>query len=43
MTEPTLEEVGDLVDARPVEGVELKGVSRDVAIFEINPNGGVTA
>jgi class 3 adenylate cyclase len=43
VTEPTLEAVGDLVRAAPVEGIELKGVSRDVAIFEINPNGAVTA
>ena len=37
VTGPTLEEVGGLVDAKPVEGVHLKGVSRDVSIYEINP------
>jgi class 3 adenylate cyclase/HAMP domain-containing protein len=43
VTEPTLEAVGDLVHAAPVEGIDLKGVSRDVAIFEINPKVAVTA
>jgi class 3 adenylate cyclase len=43
VTEPTLKAVGDLVEAAPVRGMELKGVSRDVAIYEINPKVVVTA
>jgi len=29
--------VGDIVDATPLPRVELKGVSREVTIYEINP------
>jgi class 3 adenylate cyclase/HAMP domain-containing protein len=36
VTERTLTEVGDLVSATPVEGLPLKGVSRDVRIYEVN-------
>jgi class 3 adenylate cyclase len=43
VTEPTLEEVGDLVEATPLPKVELKGVSRDVSIYEINPRVPVSA
>jgi class 3 adenylate cyclase/HAMP domain-containing protein len=37
ITEATLEEVRDLVEATPIDKVELKGVSRDIRIYEINP------
>jgi class 3 adenylate cyclase len=43
VTAPTLEEVGDLVEATPLPKVELKGVSRDVSIYEINPRVPVSA
>jgi class 3 adenylate cyclase/CHASE3 domain sensor protein len=43
VTEPTLEAVGDIVDARPLPKVELKGVSREVAIYEINPKASASA
>jgi class 3 adenylate cyclase/CHASE3 domain sensor protein len=38
VTEPTLEAVGDVVDATPLPKVELKGLSRAVTIYEINPS-----
>jgi hypothetical protein len=34
--------VRDLVEATELDKVELKGVSRDVRIFEINPRVAVT-
>ena len=37
VTEGTLNEVRDLVDAAPIDGVALKGVGRDVRVFEVNP------
>jgi class 3 adenylate cyclase/HAMP domain-containing protein len=37
VTEATLDTVRDLVEATELDKVELKGVSRDVRIFEINP------
>jgi class 3 adenylate cyclase/CHASE3 domain sensor protein len=37
VTEPTLEAVGEMVEATPLPKVELKGVSRNVSIYEINP------
>ncbi len=37
VTERTLSEVRDLVEATAVESIELKGVSRDVRVYEINP------
>jgi class 3 adenylate cyclase/HAMP domain-containing protein len=43
VTEATLEAVSDLVEATPVEQVELKGVSRDVRVYEVNPRVSVTA
>jgi len=43
VTEATLEMVRDLVAATPLDKVELKGVSRDIRIFEINPRVPVTA
>jgi class 3 adenylate cyclase/CHASE3 domain sensor protein len=43
VTEPTLEEVGDMVEATRLPKVELKGVSRDVSIYEINPRVSVSA
>jgi class 3 adenylate cyclase/HAMP domain-containing protein len=43
VTEATLEAVRDLVEATPLEKVELKGVSRDIRIYEINPRVSVTA
>ena len=43
VTEATLEAVRDLVEATPLDKVELKGVSRDIRIFEINPRVSVTA
>jgi class 3 adenylate cyclase/HAMP domain-containing protein len=42
VTEATLEAVRDLVDATPVEEMELKGVSREIKIFEIDPRVRVT-
>lgn len=43
ITEATLEAVRDLVEAAPLDKVELKGVSRDITIYEINPRVSVTA
>jgi len=43
ITEQTLEEIGDLVDARPVEGVSLKGMSRAVRVYEVDPRAGALA
>jgi class 3 adenylate cyclase len=43
VTEETLEAVRDLVEATPIEQVALKGVSRELKIFEINPRVTVTA
>jgi adenylate cyclase len=39
----TLEAVADLVEASPLDRVELKGVSRDVRVYEVNPRVTVTA
>jgi class 3 adenylate cyclase/CHASE3 domain sensor protein len=38
VTERTLSEVRDLVEATPVEAIELKGVSRAIRVYEINPS-----
>jgi class 3 adenylate cyclase/CHASE3 domain sensor protein len=43
VTEATLEAVRDLVEATPVDRVELKGVRREIKIYEINPRVSVTA
>jgi len=43
VTEPTLEAVGTIVEATPLPRVELKGVSRDVTVYEINPRITVSA
>jgi len=43
ITEATLEAVRDLVEATPLDKVELKGVSRDIRIYEVNPRVPVTA
>jgi len=43
VNEATLEAVGDLVQAAPVDRVELKGVSREVRVYEVNPRVTVTA
>jgi len=43
VTEPTLEAVADLVQATPLPKVELKGVSRAVSIYEINPGVSLSA
>lgn len=43
ITEATLESVRNLVEATPVAEVALKGVSREIKIYEINPRVTVTA
>jgi class 3 adenylate cyclase len=42
VTERTMLEVEGLVDGRPVDEVTLKGVSRPVKIFEIQPSAGAS-
>jgi class 3 adenylate cyclase/CHASE3 domain sensor protein len=41
VTERTLSEVRDLVEATPVEEIELEGVSRVVRVYEINPSSSI--
>jgi class 3 adenylate cyclase len=43
VTEPTLEAVRAIVQAKPVDEVALKGVSREFRAYEINPKVVVTA
>ena len=43
VTERTLTEVRDLVDAEAVEDITLKGVNRGVRVYEINPLVGASA
>jgi class 3 adenylate cyclase/HAMP domain-containing protein len=37
ITEGTMAEVADLVDGKPVEDISLKGVSRPISVYEVNP------
>jgi class 3 adenylate cyclase/HAMP domain-containing protein len=39
VTERTMTEVADIVDAVPVDEVHLKGVSREIRVYEIDPKG----
>ena len=43
VTDATLESVRDVVEATPVDRMELKGFSREIKIYEINPRVTVTA
>jgi class 3 adenylate cyclase/HAMP domain-containing protein len=37
ITERTMEEVGDIVEGSPVDAISLKGVSREIRIYEVHP------
>ena len=40
VTERTMMEVEDIVQGTPVDSISLKGVSRDIRVYEVRPRGG---